>query len=89
MRKVKAGCVNARLVMGLLGMLLVAGCSFESIRLHERQRCAAMPQSQASQCYSRTRDTRSEYEAKRRQLEQSLKNPPEKVVDPRFEEWMP
>jgi hypothetical protein len=81
--------MDIRLSTGLLGLLLVAGCSYESIRLHERQRCGAMPESQASQCYGRTRDTRPEYEAKRRQLEQSLKGAEAKPADPRYEDWIP
>jgi hypothetical protein len=69
-------------------LLLAAGCTYESIRMHERSRCGAMPQSQSQQCYSRTQDTQAEYNAKRRKLKESG-NSDKAAPDPRYEQWIP
>jgi hypothetical protein len=68
---------------------VLGGCSYDSIRMHERSRCGAMPQSQAQSCYSRTQDTKAEYDTKRRALKDSAKKGGEKPVDERYEKWIP
>jgi hypothetical protein len=55
----------------------------------ERRKCGAMPQSEAARCYSRTQDTKSEYDAKREQLKGSVQKPQTKPTDPRYEQWVP
>ncbi len=57
--------------------------------MHERSRCGAMPQSQAQTCYSKTQDTKSEYDAKRRALKDAKKEQDGKPVDERYEKWIP
>jgi hypothetical protein len=84
----RARRLYTRIGIGILCLQSVAGCSFEGIRMHERQRCGAMPESLATQCYRRTQDTKAEYEAKRRQLEHAVKDA-EKRPDPRYEQWIP
>jgi hypothetical protein len=82
-------CPAVRIACGLALLGFVAGCSYESIRLHERGRCGAMPQSESTRCYSRTQDTQAEYEAKRRKLRESGGKEGERPVDPRYEQWIP
>lgn len=79
----------ARLTKIAAFLLFLSGCTYESVRMHQRQRCGAMPQSEGSRCYTRTQDTRAEYEAKRAQLKQSLEAGREKTADPRYEQWIP
>jgi hypothetical protein len=77
-------------MMGLLFLVTIA-CTYDSIRMGERQRCGAMPQSQADRCYSRTSMTKEEYDTERRKAAAS-KTPGDgekKPVDPRYEEWIP
>lgn len=73
----------------LVVVSFLTGCSYDSIRMQERRRCAAMPQSQAQSCYSRTQDTKAEYDSKRRALKDSIKKSEEKPVDERYEKWIP
>jgi hypothetical protein len=81
--------MNARLAACLSLSSLLMGCSYDSIRMHERSRCGAMPQSQAQACYGRTQDTKAEYDAKRRPLKNSAKKDEEKPKDARYEQWIP
>lgn len=81
--------MKMQLPTGLVLVSLLAGCTYDSIRMHERGRCGAMPQSQAQTCYSRTQDTKAEYDAKRRALKDSAKKGDEKPVDERYENWIP
>jgi hypothetical protein len=81
--------MKAQLAALLITAGLVSGCSYDSIRMHERSRCGAMPQSQAKTCYSRTQDTKAEYDAKRRALKDSTKDKEGKPVDERYEKWIP
>ena len=66
-----------------------SGCTYDSIRLHERQNCGAMVQSESQRCYARTQDTKAEYDAKRSKLKQSPNSTEKKPVDPRYEQWIP
>lgn len=79
--------------MTLLGPLILAaaGCSYNGIRMHERQRCGAMPQSSAESCYSRTRMTKEDYDTERRKAaaSKSSDGQEKKSVDPRYAEWLP
>lgn len=81
--------MKIQLAVILVAAGFVTGCSYDSIRMHERSRCGAMPQSQASACYSRTQDTKAEYDAKRRALKESSKDKGGKPVDERYEKWIP
>jgi hypothetical protein len=47
-----------------------------------------MPQTEATRCYSRTQDTKAEYDAKRKQLKADAEKS-RKPVDPRYEQWIP
>jgi hypothetical protein len=71
--------------------LAIAACSYNGIRMNERQRCSAMPQSQSESCYSKTRMTKSEYDTERRKVAESRSpgGEEEKPVDPRYKEWIP
>jgi len=73
----------------LVAASLLVGCSYDGIRMHERSRCAAMPQSQAQACYGRTQDTKAEYDSKLRALKDSANKSEEKPVDERYENWIP
>jgi hypothetical protein len=73
----------------LVSASLLVGCSYNSVRMHERSRCGAMPQSQAQTCYSRTQDTKAEYDSKRRALKDSVKENEKKPVDEQYEKWIP
>jgi hypothetical protein len=71
---------------------LLCGCTYEGIRMHERSRCAAMPQSQAERCYQRTRMSRGEYDAEREKLRRSMESDRprrDEELDPRYEKWIP
>jgi hypothetical protein len=57
--------------------------------MHERGRCGAMPQSQSQVCYSRTQDTKAEYDVKRQALKESTKKGEDKPVDVRYDKWIP
>ncbi len=71
--------------------LAAAACSYNGIRMSERHRCSAMPQSQSESCYSKTRMTKSEYDTERRKLADSKSSgeEEERLVDPRYKEWIP
>ncbi len=75
--------------IGLSLVCLFAGCTYDSVRMNERQRCGRMLQTQAERCYARTKDTKAEFEAKRRELKQSLDQPQDKPTDSRYKEWIP
>jgi hypothetical protein len=72
-------------------LLGTSACTYNGIRMGERQRCGAMPQSEAERCYSRTSMTKSEYDAERKKLaaSNSASGEVKKPVDPRYEEWLP
>jgi hypothetical protein len=76
--------------MGLL-FLATAACSYNGIRMSERQKCGAMPQSQSERCYSRTSVTKEEYDTERRKVatSKSSGDGEKKPVDPRYEQWVP
>ncbi len=77
-------------VMAILACVsALTACTYDSVRMHQRQRCGAMPQTEAARCYSRTQDTRAEYDTRRRKLEQSTGGSKEKLEDPRYESWIP
>ena len=78
-----------RTVIAVTGMQLLTACTYDGIRMDERQRCGAMPQSESARCYARTQDTKAEYDAKRSKLKQSLEGKPDKPTDPRYEQWIP
>ena len=84
-----SGSMKARTAVVLVLSGLLMACSYDSIRMHERSRCGAMPQSQAQACYGRTQDTKAEYDAKRRALKNSAKQGEEKPVDERYDQWIP
>ena len=81
--------IRYAIAIALLGLSLLVACSYEGMRMGERQRCGAMPQSEATRCYSRTQDTKSEYDTKRAQLKNSTQQPSAKPTDPRYEQWIP
>jgi hypothetical protein len=81
--------MKARTAICLTLSGLLMACSYDSIRMHERSRCGAMPQSQAQACYGRTQATKAEYDAKRRALRDSAKKGEEKPVDERYDQWIP
>ena len=81
--------MKARITICLSLSVLLVGCSYDSIRMHERSRCGAMPQSQAQACYGRTQDTKAEYDAKRRAIKASARTGDEKPVDERYDKWIP
>jgi hypothetical protein len=81
--------MNARISACLMLLGLLTGCTYDSIRMHERSRCGAMPQSQSQACYSRTQDTKAEYDAKRQALKDSAKKDDGKPADERYEKWIP
>lgn len=72
-------------------LLATAGCSYGSVRMYERAKCSAMPQSQSESCYDKTRMTKEEYDTERRKLAASKSSggEDEKPVDPRYREWLP
>lgn len=82
--------MKTKLAVCLALSSLLVGCSYESIRLHERSRCGAMPQSEAQRCYGRTQDTKAEYDAKRRKAADAASQGDEKKpVDERYDKWIP
>lgn len=88
------GIMNAsHLVAALLGLSLLAGCSFEGIRMGERRRCVAMPQSASERCLQRTAMTKAEYDARRVELKRSLEGKDrarrEAAPESRYEQWVP
>jgi hypothetical protein len=84
-----SGSMKARTAVCLFLSGLLMACSYDSIRMHERSRCGAMPQSQAQACYGRTQDTKAEYDAKRRALKNSARKDKEMLVDERYDQWIP
>jgi hypothetical protein len=78
-------CVTVSLVCAVL----VSACSYDSVRLNERQKCGAMPQTEATRCYSRTQDTKAEYDAKRKKVKEAAEKPGNQPADPRYEQWIP
>lgn len=79
--------LRAPVCLVLSGVLMA--CSYDGIRMRERSRCGAMPQTQAETCYSRTQDSKAEYDAKRRALKDSTKREDAKPVDERYDKWIP
>jgi hypothetical protein len=77
------------ITIGLFCVVLLSACSYDSVRLNERQKCGAMPQTEATRCYSRTQDTRAEYNAKRKKVKEAAGKPGNKSADPRYEQWIP
>lgn len=73
----------------LAAAALLAACTYDSIRMHERHRCDAMPETLAKSCYSRTSDSRADFEAKRRALKDSVKQEDPKPMDERYDRWIP
>ncbi len=75
----------------LIGFLFLApaACTYDGIRMNERQRCVAMPQSQSERCYGRTSMTKEEYDTERRKAAASKGDGEKKPVDPRYEAWLP
>jgi hypothetical protein len=69
--------------------LAVSGCTYDTVRMHERNKCGQMPQSQADACFSRTQMTSSEYDAEREKLKRRAAAPQQKPPDPRYEQWIP
>ena len=78
-----------RALIAMTCIQLLAACTYDGIRMDERQRCGAMPQSESARCYARTQDTKAEYDAKRSKLKQSLESKPDRPTDPRYEQWIP
>lgn len=78
-----------RFPWAIASLVLLTGCSYDSIRMHQRSRCGAMLESQAQACYSKTQDTKAEYEARRRALRESVRKVENKPVDERYEKWVP
>jgi hypothetical protein len=78
-----------RLAMSVVCVVLLTACTYDSIRMHERQNCGAMVQSESTRCYARTQDTKAEYDTKRSKLKQSTNASPDKPTDPRYEQWIP
>ena len=78
-----------RAVIALTCIQLLAACTYDGMRMGERQRCSAMPQSESARCYARTQDTKAEYDAKRSKLKQSLEGKPDRPTDLRYEQWIP
>ena len=78
-----------RAVIALTCIQLLAACTYDGIRMDERQRCGAMRQSESAGCYARTHDSKAEYDAKRSKLKQSLESKPDKPTDARYEQWIP
>jgi hypothetical protein len=73
----------------LAAACLLAACTYDTVRMNERHRCARMPETLAKDCFSRTEDSRKEFEAKRRALEESVKKEDGKPADGRYERWIP
>jgi hypothetical protein len=68
---------------------LLGACTYDSVRMNERHRCELMPETLAKDCLGRTQDSRKEFEAKRRALEESVKKEQKKPADERYERWTP
>lgn len=83
--------MKKKIVFGsLILALALAGCTYDTVRMSERQKCGAMPQSQSATCYRRTEQTKSEYNAQRRELKRASAAAEEpKPDDPRYKEWIP
>lgn len=82
--------MNNRLTAGcLLLASLLAACTYDTIRMAERQQCAAMPDSQRGDCYQRTEMTKAQYDARRRELKRAQNADPAKPADPRYQDWLP
>jgi hypothetical protein len=73
----------------LASACLLTACTYDSVRMNERHRCAEMPETLAKDCFSRTEDSRKEFEAKRRALEESVKKGETQPPDARYERWIP
>ncbi len=71
--------------------LATAACSYDGIRMNERNRCSAMPQSESERCYSKTRMTKAEYDTERRKsaAARTSGSEEEQPADPRYKEWIP
>lgn len=83
---------HVAVVLLIAGLGLPSACTYEGLRMRERQDCGAMPQSQAERCFARTRMTKVEYDTEREKLRQSEdEDRPQKEegVDPRYENWIP
>ena len=80
-----------RLAAGFACLQALSACSYDGLRMVERGRCAAMPQSLGERCYQRTQDTKAEYDDKRAQLKQSLEkdDAAKAPSDPRYDAWLP
>ena len=81
--------MTTHLAFLLAASAALTGCTYDSVRMRERSRCGAMPQTQAQACYSRTQDTKAEFEAKRRALKESNAKQDTKPQDERYEKWIP
>jgi hypothetical protein len=83
--------MNTRIVVASLTYAVtLAGCTYDTIRMSERQKCGAMPQTQSASCYQRTGQTKAEYTAQRKALKRaSVAAEESKPADPRFNEWIP
>lgn len=81
--------MTTHLAFLLAAFAALTGCTYDSVRMRERSRRGAMPQTQAQACYSRTQDTKAEFEAKRRALKESNAKQDTKPQDERYEKWIP
>lgn len=80
--------------LSLLAIVAAAAsaCTYDGVRMAERQKCATMPHTQAERCYSRNSLTRTEYDAGREAVRSAADSPAAqqgKALDPRYEQWIP
>jgi hypothetical protein len=83
---------RSHIVAAMLFVSLLSGCTYDAIRLAERQKCAAMLHSAAQRCYSRTQATHAEYKAAVRKVAadaDETSTQAQKPVDPRYGQWLP
>jgi hypothetical protein len=77
-----------QIATGTVSLLLLSACTYDGLRLQERARCGAMPDSLARNCYARTQTTQAEYATQLRRLPRSADEPAANP-DPRYKEWLP
>jgi hypothetical protein len=76
----------------LASLSLLSACTYDSVRMAERQKCSAMLHAEAQRCYSRTQATHAEYKTAVRKVaadKDEAGAQAQKPVDPRYEQWLP
>jgi hypothetical protein len=79
----------AAITLALLVLSLSACTTYDTVRMAEREKCAAMPASQSASCYERTAMTKSQYDARRRELKRELEEQKDQPADSRYSDWVP